>query len=430
MAVEKVWSSRNNNAEFSQFVGEEGELFFNPVTGDLRRSDGSTPGGLPIGGFTAPATIFINEKDDFPAPVGGVITLLADKIYYLTTDIDLTGDRLVVSSNTAIIGGSFNVSKIRSTGLAAGSALISGSGGLTMRDVELEHDLLFDLDGAGNSESLNWINVNLVNSPNLGTLANFSNFIGLNVGIINSENLTFDGVFNTIGFSDTLFVATDGGIVLNFPSTLTISRRMRITYSSFVIPNGGTGINFDDSVSIPNDNYILDTVNFSGSGTYTTGVSFDDNRANWHRCVGITNSNTIGIAYAKNQDTETIISTVNTPVKATITTTPAVQNQRFTHENNRLTYVGTITQPFEMTAVMSFISSNNRKIGALFAKNGTVIPESEFYAFTDGGGRSVNDSLHWVEVLEEGDYIELWIENESNTNNVTLTDLMMVIKPL
>jgi hypothetical protein len=430
MAVEKIWSSRNNNAEFTQFVGQEGEIFFNPVTGELRRSDGATPGGLPIGGFTAPATIFINEKDDFPAPVGGVITLLADKIYYVTADIDLTGDRLIVSSNTSLIGGSFNVSKIRSTGLAAGTALISGSGGLTMRDIELEHDLLFDLDGAGNSESLNWINVNLVNSPTLGTLANYSNFLGLNVGIINSENLTFDGVFNTIGFSDTLFLAADGGTLLNFPSTLTITRRMRITYSSFVVPVGATGINFDVGVTVPNNNYILDTVNFSGGGTYTAGVDFSDNKAEWSNCVGITNSSILGIAYAKNQVTATVINTVNVPVKANIDTTAGDQLQKFTHEANRLTYTGTIAGVFELSAILSFTGNNNRRIGMFFLKNGTLIEESEFYAYTGGGGRSGNNTLLWVEPLEENDYIEIWIENESDSSNVTVTDAVILIRPI
>lgn len=36
--------------EISNFVGEEGNIFFNVATGEFRLSDGVTPGGLPIGG--------------------------------------------------------------------------------------------------------------------------------------------------------------------------------------------------------------------------------------------------------------------------------------------------------------------------------------------------------------------------------------------
>jgi hypothetical protein len=36
--------------DISQFVGEEGNIFFNIDTGELRLSDGITPGGLPVAG--------------------------------------------------------------------------------------------------------------------------------------------------------------------------------------------------------------------------------------------------------------------------------------------------------------------------------------------------------------------------------------------
>lgn len=36
-------------AEITEFVGEEGNIFFNVDTGELRLSDGITPGGLPLG---------------------------------------------------------------------------------------------------------------------------------------------------------------------------------------------------------------------------------------------------------------------------------------------------------------------------------------------------------------------------------------------
>ena len=34
------------NTPASEFIGEEGDLFWNPETGSLRVSDGSTPGGI------------------------------------------------------------------------------------------------------------------------------------------------------------------------------------------------------------------------------------------------------------------------------------------------------------------------------------------------------------------------------------------------
>jgi hypothetical protein len=36
------------NQDITNFVGEPGNIFFNTETGELRLSDGITPGGLPI----------------------------------------------------------------------------------------------------------------------------------------------------------------------------------------------------------------------------------------------------------------------------------------------------------------------------------------------------------------------------------------------
>ena len=60
--------------------------------------------------------VFVASSADFPAPVGGVITLAASTIYYVTGTVDLLGDRLVSGENTALVGGSSEVSRITSTG--------------------------------------------------------------------------------------------------------------------------------------------------------------------------------------------------------------------------------------------------------------------------------------------------------------------------
>lgn len=52
-------------AEITEFVGEEGNIFFNVATGELRLSDGVTPGGLPLGGGGGgggPGTITVEEN--------------------------------------------------------------------------------------------------------------------------------------------------------------------------------------------------------------------------------------------------------------------------------------------------------------------------------------------------------------------------------
>jgi hypothetical protein len=48
MAIQKLFSGRANSTNGSTFVGERGHIFYDETVGQLRISDGVTPGGLPI----------------------------------------------------------------------------------------------------------------------------------------------------------------------------------------------------------------------------------------------------------------------------------------------------------------------------------------------------------------------------------------------
>lgn len=48
--IRKIKAGLVNKTDINSFVGEVGNIFFNPDNGELRLSDGVTPGGIPIGG--------------------------------------------------------------------------------------------------------------------------------------------------------------------------------------------------------------------------------------------------------------------------------------------------------------------------------------------------------------------------------------------
>lgn len=48
VAIQKLYTSRNNNANAETFVGEVQRLWYNPDTNCLYVSDGTTPGGIPL----------------------------------------------------------------------------------------------------------------------------------------------------------------------------------------------------------------------------------------------------------------------------------------------------------------------------------------------------------------------------------------------
>ena len=376
---------------------------------------------------------FINSKSDFPTPVSGVITLANNATYFITKTIDLTGDRLVAGQNTTIIGGSSENCILISTGLSASTALLSSAWSIPMRNITITHGTALNLDATGNSnQAIDWFGVNFTNCATVGLVKNYSNFIMTDCALLSSANMTFDGTIGTIGFDQCLFTGIAGQTTLNFPSTLTVSRRIRVIYSSFVAFGGATAIFVDPAVTFTSgaESYILITVNFSGGATYTGGLTFDSNFALFQNCKGITNTASIGLMFFSNNATQNPITTQGIFEKIEGTTTASATNQKFSHTNNRLTYSGGITKEFVITASVSANSviTNNVNITVRIAKNGTTIADSESQATTSASGRNENFFCQTIVSLATNDFIEVFIANNTNANNLLATELNLIVR--
>ena len=373
----------------------------------------------------------ISFLSDLPEAVSNVITLEDNVTYFIANTIDLLGDRLVGGANTTIIGGSSENSILTSTGLGVGVPLLSSIYTTPIRHISFNDvDTAISFDGSTNPNemALDWTGVNFVNVPNVGLVKDASNFIFDKGAFLNSKGLSFDGTIGTIGFGNSLFRG-DGlaGDLLRIESTCTITRRFRIIYSSVIAFGSTTGLNVNVSATIPVEGYILDTINFSGGGTYLSGVAVTDNKSLFVNCKGIENSEEISQYYMNGNATATTIVSVGVSVKVAGTTTSSSVTQKFTNTDNRATYIGSLTRFFKVTATLSLESGNNNQVGVYIAKNGTLINESEVYGTTSGSGRAENIVVQTLVQLSENDYIEIFVENDSATNNITVTDLNVIL---
>ena len=376
--------------------------------------------------------VFVSSLADLPTPITGTITLLANYTYYITTEIDLLGNRLVGSANTTIIGASSENSILKSTGLGVGVPLLSSIYTTPIRHICIKDvDTAIDFDGTTNPNdmALDFTGVNFVNVPNIGIVKDASNFIFDKGAFVNSKGLSFDGTIGTVGFGNCLF-SGDGlaGNLLELLSTCVITRRFRVIYSSIVAFGSTTGINVNVSATVPIESYILDTINFSGGGSYLGGVMVNDNKTNFLNCKGIQNSAEISQYFMHANTTTTVVVSTGVAYKALGTTTSSAMTQKFTNTNNRATYVGSIARNFLITASLSAESGNNNQIGVYIAKNGTLINESVVYGTTSGTGRGENIVAQTLVELSENDYIEIFVENESSTASILVTDLNLIIQ--
>ena len=373
--------------------------------------------------------IKVNSIDDFPTPINGVITLESDKSYLIATNIDLGGNRLVGGSNSCLVGVSSENSSITSTGLNPLTPLFTSQYTTPMRHFSfINVGTCFDIDGLGNNAAFDWTGINLINIPNLGVMKNFTNLIITKCAVLNSNKLVFDGSFDTVGIEGSL-LSGNGllGSLITIPSTATVNRRFRITYSAVVSTLDTTAISVSDSASIPVESYILDTVNFSGGGTYLSGVDYSSNKALFTNSKNITNSREVSQLYMKNNAIPTVVSATSTPVKVLGSTTNGDLTSKFANTDNRSTYEGAITRIFKITSTLSVQSGNNNQIGCYIAKNGSVLEDSEIYSTTSGTGKAEDITIQSLVNLSAGDFIEVFVENKTSVTNITVTDLNTII---
>lgn len=86
--------------EITNFVGEEGNIFFNVATGEFRLSDGITPGGLPIGsggGGTVAALVTVEQNGETKGSV--------NRLNFVNATISISGTTANITTASGGSGG-------------------------------------------------------------------------------------------------------------------------------------------------------------------------------------------------------------------------------------------------------------------------------------------------------------------------------------
>ncbi len=359
-----------------------------------------------------------------------IITLTDNATYFITDTVDLLGYRLVGGQNTTIIGGSSENCRIKSTGLSAATALISSVWSLPMRNITIEHGTALNLDATANAnQALDWFGVNFTDCAIIGTIKNYTNFILQDSAFLNSGGLTFDGTIGTIGATQCLFDCNTSNTAIILPATLTVTRRFRITYSSFIVLSGETAINVNASATIPTESYILDTVNFSGGGTYLAGLNHTSNDSLFINCTNITNTAVNGQLYMQGNATATVVSATNTFYKVLGTTTASADNSKFSHSNNRLTCDAIISRKYLIQCFLSFTSGNSNvcEFGFYDSQLAAVRTPSKTKSTANVSGRAENVGFACVVTMDSGDYLEIHASNTSAATNITVDNMNFVV---
>ena len=177
--IQNLFTSRDNNANAETYVGQEGRIWWDPDTNSFYYSDGSTPGGIPVGAGGNPFNQILNTTSS--------VTF---------ANINITGTANVTDLN---VSGNVNFGNTGNIGL--GNFVITDQ---TMSGTVEGRDITYTT--VGGNANLAILGGLKVHSANLELAPEFQVDTNGRTRILVSDTSTFDPSFQIIGSADGSYV--------------------------------------------------------------------------------------------------------------------------------------------------------------------------------------------------------------------------------
>jgi len=366
---------------------------------------------------------------DLPTPVSGAITLDANKVYVFSGIVNISPNYM-----------NLNGAGIQGTDPSKDGAMSSVAGGILRSSgvsVYMQNFAVIPLSGS--TKGYDFADATGTNHCNI--------FSGCSVVEVGIQSLGVGQVsgFEAITIEKNYWNCVDGikvtGTVGKFSAITNyitgISSGAGIEFlaglnvkdidlsNNYFIYTGQTGIKFNAGAILENGR--MTTNMFSGVTTNINGFNSFTPEWEMQQNSGIPNSQAFGYLFMNANATTTTFASMGVYYKVLGTTT-AVKQVRFTASNNRLTYTGKGNiSSYIFAAVSGNAPSNGSGFSIAIAKNGTVItaPSASISALTNNQGFQITFGTQ-VDLVK-GDYLEVFIKNNVNTNSLTVTDLQFRI---
>jgi len=368
-------------------------------------------------------TIIVNDINDFPAAVSGVITLSDNTEYAIRNDIS-TANRFVLGDNCVLTGSDAAVIALAYTG--TGIMFTSLNKRWTLADITIGCASGTFIDFDGTNTEIFQIRNSVIIADTLGTIDDF-------LGIHFDDTQLF---VTTNGF---LFGGNNGVILLeanlSFIAAGTLYDLGTASFDGFSITDAfatlnGTSVFMDGAASSANINSgalgALHNCRFFGTGTPLQTITPNDLR--WAMFINddIDDTASQGLASQVSNVTETVIAVATTPVKLAGTWTDEHSPQFTIDATGKMTYNGprTLHADITMTFTGAPVSGTNKSVVFYAAKNGAVITNSGSANNLSAGNPS-NTTVVWHLDLSTGDYIEAFVANDSDTINILVADAVL-----
>lgn len=384
---------------------------------------------LQSGGFDS--TVIVQQASDLSGTLSGTT------LYYIDGAIDMGSQTITVPSGGLSIRGLSNNISILSSTQASYTMFIDAddSGSVYIGDVTVTvsgtSSQVFDLDASGAGSSLVLSSVRMTNCTSVGELDAFGGILMTdNVWTGCADGITLSGTMTAGVRLDGFIVRTFGssGIVFEEGTSLTMPTRF-LSDANMDLPSGAVGYDFSASVFTNDADFELISGEYSGAGTVSSVLTGTETAARFQENnfpAGQENTYPGG-SWTLTTESTTTISTVNTPVKAAGTTTYSDLEWMSNTTDNAFVYDSTKTLRVEIKGTVSFSGGNGDEVGVILrqwddsASGYTDIREHGSVTLS-GTGTGQNIALLGYADLDENDRVEVWVENRSDTSNVTMLE--------
>lgn len=368
-------------------------------------------------------SVLVKSASDLPAPVAGVITLVAGVEYEINGTIVLT-DKINLNGCT-IKGDDSANDKLVYTGVAE---MFTGNktGNIRYLSLTAASGSVFNIDAGGTLQNMIIQNCYFLGCNSIGTIENVGGtvFMATIAYFYNTNGIILENDHNVV-INNSLWDESNHNVYETFIGTFSV---IQILGGDRLVTAANTATALDVSGITSLEAGSVKVVMFVGDGTYVNG-SFTNP---WEvEATGI-NTEKDEVAGGNMYITtavQTVISSTGVPVKVLGTTTAASLFRMTSPSNNRLTYTGSKTRSFQVICSLTAIQpSTNKYFSFYIAKNGVILPESrqevKLVNSTDQGPVTLSCRVS----LAPNDYIEVWVENETSNTNLTVQTMNLSIQ--
>lgn len=362
-------------------------------------------------------------------------SLQSDVVYIIDGIIDMGSTQITVPQGGLTLQGfDFDVSGLTSSANSYTMFIDDGvyAGNLVMRRMKVTTSgtgsQVFDIDNNENGGAVECTDFNFVSCTSLGTIDSYRQGLFSTVGFVACvDGFVMEGNWSG-GFAIlTSIIVSAGtaftGTLIKKGTATVVDGSIRSDINALQIDATGAISDFAPA-NITNDaQFRMDGVRSNSAATPFPNMPASSRKVRFSKCVGFRNTY-VGSQWSITTEATTTIAAANTPVKMAGTTTYADENWFTNSASNAPTYEASDEIGVIVHGELSFTGTNGNQINVILRHwvdaTSSYSDIAESGAFTmNAAGRAENVGLHAFCDLNQNDRIEVWVENQSSSNNVT-----------